>query len=62
MVSFEVVNQVGQTLRVYKAGVQQPGQHTYPIDTSDLMEGKYTIKMAAADVVQSKHLLILRSK
>ena len=61
-VSFEVVNQVGQTLRVYKAGVQQPGQHTYPIDNSDLTEGKYTIKMAAADVVQSKHLLILRSK
>lgn len=61
-VSFEVVNQVGQTLRVFRAGEQQPGQHTYPINTGDLMEGNYTLKMAAADVVQSKHLLILRKK
>ncbi|RYF77260.1 MAG: T9SS type A sorting domain-containing protein [Cytophagaceae bacterium] len=61
-VSFEVVNQVGQTLRVYNAGLQQAGQHSQSINTSDLTEGQYTLKMAAADLVQSKHLLIQRKK
>jgi peptidyl-Asp metalloendopeptidase len=61
-VRFELINGLGQTVQTFAAGTQPAGHYTQTVSTTALKEGKYVLRLLAADVVQSKSLLILRKK